>query len=88
MDALIGSMVESGHLTLAAFAIAIVALWRTLLSVTKKRVDAMERAIEACEEKHGHCEARNRTLSLAILDAIENRDGSARERCMAVLKGD
>lgn len=72
--------------TVAAFLVAIIALWRSLIDANKSRIVALEKAVSECMSKHEECEKRNRILSAALIDVIENREAAAVARCKALLQ--
>lgn len=78
--------VASQGFTVLAFLVAIIALWRNLHDATKSRITALETAVNECMSKHDECEKRNRILSAALIDVIENREQAAVARCKALLQ--
>lgn len=77
---------QSQGFTVAAFLVAIIALWRSLHDANKSRITALETAVSECMRKHDDCEKRNRILSAALIDVIENREAAAVARCKALLQ--
>lgn len=82
---LLSQALSSQGFAVAAFVVAIAALWRTLLGAFASRISALEGAVADCMRKHDECEQRNRDLSAAIVDVLEHRETQALATCRALL---
>jgi len=84
---LILQALSSEGFTVVAFLVAIVALWRGLRDANTSRIVALETAVKECTAKHDACERRNRVLTAAMVDMLENRGQQAMIKCQALLEG-
>lgn len=85
IEDLFSSAMSSQGFTVAAFLVAIVALWSSLRDANTARIAALEAAVKDCMEKHDKCENRNRDLSAALVDLMEDRRPQALAKCRALL---
>jgi hypothetical protein len=85
LESLFAAALDSQGFTVAAFLLAIVALWRAFHGVNKHRVAALERGLTQCLSKHDKCEQRNQQLVMAVVDAAQGRGADAMEKCRAIL---
>jgi hypothetical protein len=85
LDALFNAALESQGFTVAAFLLAIIALWRAVQGAQKSRVAALEKGFKKCLSQHERCERRNQKLVLAVVDAAQGRTREAMEKCRTLL---
>lgn len=84
---LINAALQEGF-TVAAFLVAIIALWRSLRAAHKSQLKAqaleiaeLKMMVNSCNEKHELCEERNRELYGALVAVASGRSGEALSLC-------